>query len=137
MTFEPQADHTWPERFSVRDGYLYGVPIGILRLDTIEPLIPGDVGNASTFSCPVTYEVVPGCTIERLIYEADPALEASVIAAAHRLVERGTRFITSNCGFMQRFQPAVADSVGVPTALSSLSQLPSISSMLPRTRRSG
>jgi hypothetical protein len=134
---DPTDSPDWPQRYALRAGSLYGIPIGILRLDTREPLIPGDVGNASTFSCPVTYEIVPGCTIERLIYEGDPTLEEAMIAAAQRLVDRGVRFVTSNCGFMQRFQLPVANAIGVPTLLSSLSQLPLISGLLPLGRAIG
>src|ERR1700688_2964268 len=37
-----------------------GQAIGILMLDCRLPFIPGDVGNASSYSYPVVYKTVPG-----------------------------------------------------------------------------
>jgi len=113
--------------YRTRDGaQAYGHELGILLIDCNQPFVPGDVGNASTWDCPVLYTKVEGCTIERLIHQADPSLEDIIVARARWLEAQGVRAITTNCGFMLRFQRAVARAVKVPVHLSSLLQLPMI-----------
>jgi hypothetical protein len=102
----------------------YGHEIGVLLLDVNQPFVPGDVGNASTWDHPVLYRTVPGCDIDRLIRQGDPALEEAVVETAKDLEAQGVRGITSNCGFMLRHQDAVARAVRVPVFLSSLLQVP-------------
>lgn len=63
--------------------------------------------------------------MERIVH-GDPALEPAYISAAQRLVERGAVAITATCGFSIRHQPAVAASVNVPVAMSSLLLLPAL-----------
>ena len=41
---------------------IYGVPIGVLSLDSSFAKPPGHIKNASTFDFPVTYKVVVGAT---------------------------------------------------------------------------
>ena len=110
--------------YAVRDAPFYGAPIGILLIDSSEPFVQGDVGNASTFGFPVRYERVPGCTIERLVVRHDRSLVDAVIASARKLVNDGARAIASNCGFMLRMQEPVAEALDVPVLLSGLLQLP-------------
>ena len=104
----------------------YGESIGILILDATYPCIPGNVGNASTFSFPVRYKVVKGASIERLIKVKDMTLLSSFIDAAVELQEEGVKAITGACGFMALFQREVSDAVDVPVFLSSLLQIPFI-----------
>jgi len=104
----------------------YGESIGILILDATYPCIPGNVGNASTFSFPVRYKVVKGASIERLIKLKDMTLLSSFIDAAVELQEEGVKAITGACGFMALFQREVSDAVDVPVFLSSLLQIPFI-----------
>jgi len=108
----------------------YGHDIGILLVDCRTPFIPGDVGNASTYGYPVLYRTMPGVTLDRLINQADLSLSRQVIEAAQWLEASGVCAITSDCGYMQHFQEAVAAAVKVPVMLSSLLQLPFIASML-------
>ncbi|MER9191433.1 hypothetical protein [Mesorhizobium australicum] len=75
--------------------------------------------NPDTFNFPVISETVPGAWSENVV-RGDPALEPAYMAAARRLVERGAVAISSNCGFSVRHQAAVAASVSVPVAMSSL-----------------
>lgn len=107
----------------------YGTTIGILLLNTRMPFIPGDVGNASTYKFPVLYRVVGDLLLTRLL-EGDPALAEPIIREAQVLEQSGVSAITSDCGYMLRFQKQVADCVKVPVFLSSWLQIPFISSVI-------
>lgn len=126
------------ELYEVRLGAeSYGHEIGILLVDCFTPFIPGDVGNASTYSYPVLYNTVQGCSLERLINLGDESLVETVVEAAKYLEQRGVKGITSDCGFMIRFQDAVAKAVKIPVFLSSMTQLPMIGSTLGWSRSVG
>ncbi|MBF0529518.1 MAG: aspartate/glutamate racemase family protein [Deltaproteobacteria bacterium] len=110
-----------------------GEAIGILLLDAVLPLPPGDVANATTYPFPVRYSVVKAASIERLIYKRDPELLQPFIDAGWDLVRAGVKAITSDCGFMALFQEEMAEALPVPVFLSSLLQIPFIH----RTLRKG
>lgn len=107
----------------------YGEAIGILLLDTYTPFIPGDVGNATTYSFPVRFQKVPGFTVERAI-QKDPTAFDSLLAAATELESQGVRAITGDCGYMVIHQQKLKKHVGVPVFLSSLLQVPFITSII-------
>lgn len=112
-------------QYRVRPGAdRYGFAIGILLVDCKTPFIPGDVGNASTYSYPVLYETVRGVTLDRLINQGDESLVDSIIETARRLQDMGVRAISSDCGYMVRYQEKVAAALDIPVILSSLVQLP-------------
>jgi Asp/Glu/hydantoin racemase len=115
----------------------YGHEIGVLLLDVAQPFVPGDVGNAGTWDYPVLYRTVPGCDIDRLIHRGDPELIHAIRDTARELEAHGVRGITSNCGFMLRFQDQVAAAVSVPVFLSSLLQLPLMLAAFARRRPVG
>lgn len=98
--------------------------LGILLLDTAFPRIPGDVGNPLSYPFPVRIHVVPGATVERVVFQADPSLQEDFIAAAQELASQGVAAITSSCGYLSPIQEAVARAVDVPVFLSSLAQVP-------------
>ncbi|MBN9046780.1 MAG: aspartate/glutamate racemase family protein [Rhizobiales bacterium] len=102
----------------------YGEQIGILILDAAYPCVPGNVGNASTYTFPVRYQEVRGASIDRLLNRRDPALREAFVEAALDLQARGVKAITGACGFMAYFQKEVAEAVGIPVFLSSLMQIP-------------
>lgn len=114
---------------------IYGAPVGIMQLERdrvpgIRPYIPGSVGNASTWSVPVLYKTVPN---PHTAAEMTPA----VIQTATALVDQGAQLITSNCGYMIRYQEAVRTAVHVPVLLSSLLLAPFLQRMLPRKEALG
>lgn len=124
--------------YQVRPGAdRYGFAIGILLVDCSTPFIPGDVGNASTYRYPVLYETVPGVTLERLINQGDESLVDSIIAVAQKMERLGVRAITSDCGYMVRYQEKVASAVNIPVILSSLVQLPLLERTIGATRKVG
>lgn len=102
----------------------YGETVGILVVDARYPCVPGNVSNATTFPFPVRYELVEGCSIDKLINHRDPALADAFIDAARKLESRGVRSIAGACGFMALFQEEVSAAVEVPVFLSSLMQIP-------------
>lgn len=125
-------------QYEVRPGAeSYGHEVGVLLVDCFTPFIPGDVGNASTFSYPVLYHTIKGCSLERLINQGDESLIESVVDAAKYLEKRGVKGITSDCGFMIRFQDIVAKQVNIPVFLSSMIQLPMIATTLGHSRSVG
>ena len=76
--------------YEAKEGqYSAGEAIGILLLDALLPLPPGDVANATTFSFPVRYKVVKAASIDRLIYERAPVLLERFIDAGWELVREG------------------------------------------------
>ncbi len=115
----------------------YGHDIGVLLIDCRTPFIPGDVGNASSYSYPVLYRTVPDVTLDRLIEQGDLSLTGKVIETAQALQAAGVTAIASDCGYMMHFQEQVAAAVSIPVMLSSLLQLPFISSLLGPDRAVG
>lgn len=107
----------------------YGESIGIVLLDTFTPFVPGDVGNASTFSFPVRYQTVKNLTIPE-IFKQNLSFYEAFKTAAQDLVNEGVRAITGDCGFMICFQRKLAAEMNVPVFTSSLLQLPFMQSII-------
>ena len=107
--------------------YVYGPTVGILQLPANIPMLPGDMGNPTTFDFPVLYELIE--EIDPFWVLADkphPVVMTKVIAACKRLTMQGVTTIIGNCGFFANYQPEVAESldVGVQFFNGSLMQLP-------------
>ena len=119
-----------------RDAEAYGYCIGILLLDYRGAFVPGDVGNATSYGYPVLYKTVPGATTSRVL-NADPELEKAVIETAQELERQGVKGISSDCGFFINYQDVVTSVVKVPVFLSSLLQLPFVSSFIGDDRSVG
>ena len=115
----------------------HGIPVGILILNACYPCIPGNVGNATSFSFPVRYKEVSEASIHGLINQRDPALIQPFVEAARELEAEGVRTITGACGFMALFQREIAEAVQIPVCMSSLLQLPFIRQILPRNQKIG
>ena len=103
--------------------------LGIMLLDTQFPRIPGDVGHPDSYPFPIRTLTIPGATVQRAVYEADPALLELFIEGARRLESERVCAITSSCGFLSPFQEKVAGAVNVPVFLSSLMQVPCVHAM--------
>jgi aspartate/glutamate racemase len=109
----------------------FGFSVGILMLDTQFPRIPGDMGNAATFDFPVLYHRVPGASPDRVVRHGQQALLPSFIEGARALEREGVRAVTTNCGFLAKFQTEVAAAVSIPVFTSSLMLVPLVHRMLP------
>jgi hypothetical protein len=110
--------------------YTGGEAIGILTLESSPvAFIPGDVNNASTYPFPIRYQHVKGFSVQKAIGK-DPSIFGSLLEAAQALQVQGVRAITGGCGFMGIHQSRLAKQMAVPVFLSSLIQIPFISTML-------
>jgi hypothetical protein len=117
---------------------VYGVPLGVLMLESRFPRVPGDVGNASTWPFPVLYRVVAGAgpaKVVRSLKESD--LLDAFVDAAQEVARAGVSVITTNCGFLVLYQQRIQSSVPVPFLSSSLLQVALLDSLLPPGRRVG
>jgi Asp/Glu/hydantoin racemase len=115
----------------------YGFTVGILMLDTRFPRIPGDMGNATTFPFPVRYERVSGAEPDLVVRRGAAGLLPAFVDGARRLEREGVGAITTNCGFLVKFQRELAQSVEVPVFTSSLLLVPLVHRLLPPGRRVG
>jgi aspartate/glutamate racemase len=116
---------------------LYGFSVGILMLDTRFPRIPGDMGNATTFDFPVRYHRVSGASPDRVVRQGQRELLPMFLEGARFLEREGVRAITTNCGFLAKFQPELAAAVSIPVFTSSLMLVPLVQRMLPPGRAVG
>ena len=102
---------------------LYGLPVGILMLDTRFPRPPGDVGNASTWPFPVRYRIVKGAE-SRVVIGDGMKMLGPFTEAARELEADGVKMITTSCGFLAVAQRELQAAVRVPVLTSSLLQVP-------------
>src|SRR5438309_5740147 len=115
----------------------YGFTVGMLMLDTRFPRIPGDMGNAATFPFPVRYQRVTGADPDLVVRRGAAGLLPAFVEGARRLEDEGVGAITTNCGFLVKFQRELASSVAVPVFTSSLLLVPLVHRLLPSGRRVG
>jgi hypothetical protein len=116
---------------------IYGFTVGVLMLDTRFPRIPGDMGNATTFPFPVRYHRVSGATPDLVVRRGAEGLLGNFVDAARFLEREGVGAITTNCGFLVKFQRQMAAAVRVPVFTSSLLLVPLVHRLLAPGRRVG
>ena len=107
--------------------YVYGATVGILQLPANIPMLPGDMGNPTTFNFPVIYELIEDIDPFWVLAEKPhPVVMEKTIEACKRLTMQGVKSIIGNCGFFANYQPEVAASLdpGVQFFPSSLNQVP-------------
>jgi len=122
----------------VRGGFnQYGFTVGILMLDTRFPRIVGDMGNAATFDFPVRYQRVTRADPDLVVRRGAEGLLPAFIDGARALEREGVGAITTNCGFLVKFQRQLAAAVRVPVFTSSLLMVPLVARMLGPGRRVG
>ena len=143
----PVVDVDPAERFRIRQGDLYyektgftdrdvtgwkgraqyGITIGVIQLPANIPMLPGDIGNASTFSFPVLYEVIPDIDPFWVLSDKPhPEVLKKTIIAAHRLEMQGCRAVIGNCGFFANYQPGVSQAITIPFYNGALMQVPMV-----------
>jgi Asp/Glu/hydantoin racemase len=120
----------------VRGGFnQYGFTVGVLMLDTRFPRIPGDMGNATTFPFPVRYHRVSGAIPDLVVRRGAEGLLPAFVDGARALEREGVGAITTNCGFLVKYQRELAAAVTVPVFTSSLLLVPLVARMLAPGRR--
>jgi Asp/Glu/hydantoin racemase len=122
----------------VRGGFnQYGFTVGILMLDTRFPRIPGEMGNATTYPFPVRYHRVTGANPDLVVRRGAEGLLPNFIDGARALEREGVGAITTNCGFLIKYQRQLAAAVSVPVFTSSLLLVPMVHRMLAPGRKVG
>lgn len=117
-----------------------GVTIGLVQLRAKLPLVPGNMGNATTFDFPLLYrEMLPDdpYKIGSLEPEKETAFIDEIVKAAKWLELQGVRAIMGNCGFFGNYQIVVSEQIDTPFFSSSLIQLPTILQSLPKRKKVG
>ena len=115
-----------------------GVSIGIVRFQANLPMIPGNMGNATTFDFPVVY--VEGRyknAADIMAPEPTKDFTDATVEACQWLELQGVRAITTNCGFYATYQNAVQERINVPFYSSSLVQLPMMVTSTPKGKKVG
>jgi hypothetical protein len=125
-------------RNRIRKRTYYGVPIGILMLDSAFERFNGDIGNARTWPFPVQYKIVHGAVPNKVVDTLNNRdLFGRFAEAADALIAEGVDGITTTCGFLALYQEKLAAHCSVPVATSALLQVPMVARMLPKGRRVG
>jgi hypothetical protein len=106
----------------------------MLDTDFARPV--GDVGNRASWPFPVLYHRVPGAAARRVV-DGDPALLDAFVTGAETLVAQGAAALITSCGFLARFQRALAARIAVPLMTSSLLLLPTLAASLPPGQHCG
>ena len=116
---------------------IYGVPIGVLCLESYFAKPPGHVKHAQTFDFPVAYKVIEGATTKKIVDAPGSDLIGPFVEAARELEREGVKAITGSCGFLALYQRELADAVDVPVFISSLIQIPLVKCMLKSDQKVG
>jgi hypothetical protein len=111
--------------------------LGILALATSFPRIPGDVGSPATFPFPVRIATIDGASVDAIVHRPCEALLPAFIAAGHALAAEGCAGVVTTCGFLARWQTALADALPVPVMTSAVLQVPLVARTLPCGQRVG
>jgi len=154
----PVVDVDPSERFRIRQGdlyyekrgftdrdvtgwkgrYQYGVTVGIIQLPANIPMLPGDMGNPTTFPFPVLYEVIPDIDPFWVLSDKPhPEVLKRTIIAAHRLEMQGCRAVIGNCGFFANYQPEVAQAITIPFYNGALMQVPMVLTAVGNNKKVG
>jgi len=117
---------------------IYGATIGILQLPANIPMIPGDMGNASTFDFPVIYEELVGVDPFWILADKPhPIALQKMIEASKKLEMQGARAIIGNCGFFGNYQDQVAEAIDVPFFSGALMQVPMLLNTIGKDKKVG
>ena len=121
----------------------YGEAIGIAIFDGLRyAMIPGDVGNASTYDFPVRVKVIKGLsdnpyppiTDEQGNYTGEIR---RTITGIKELAGEGVRAVVTCCGFFSLVQDLLTKEVDVPVFTSPLMLVPLISRLIGPNREIG
>ena len=121
----------------VTAGHPYqGYSIGIMKFEgKYYPMLPGDVGNATSYSFPVLIREIPGVSTNPSPPLTDESgdytqIVQKCIDAAQQFERDGVRAIAMCCGFFSLIQPVIAAAVNIPVLTSPIIMIPVIHQML-------
>ena len=104
---------------------VFGLTIGLVQMRVNLPMIPGNMGNATTFDFPMLYREMNAENVFDVM--ANPPTQNftdGIVEAAQWLELQGVKAIMGNCGFFGSYQNAVKARINVPFFSSSLMMLP-------------
>jgi Asp/Glu/hydantoin racemase len=115
-----------------------GVTIGLIQFRANLPMMPGNMGNATTFDFPILYRELNADSIFDIMAEQPTEnFTSAAIEAAKWLELQGVRAIMGNCGFFGTYQKAIQAELEVPFFGSSLMLLPMIVQSMPPSKKVG
>jgi hypothetical protein len=122
----------WPGR------NVSGVTIGLIQFRANLAMMPGNMGNATTFDFPMLYREMNADNV--LDVMSDPPSQnflEGALEAARWLELQGVRAIMGNCGFWGNYQKVVKEKINTPFFSSSLIQLPQMVASMPGNKKIG
>jgi len=122
----------------------YGEAIGIALLDQLNfpPLIPGNVGNASTYNFPVRLKIIKGVHDNPYPPVRDkngnytPEVKKT-IDTVKGLEADGVHAVVMCCGFFSIIQEILSEEVNIPVFSSPLLLVPLISKLIGKNKKVG
>jgi Asp/Glu/hydantoin racemase len=115
-----------------------GVTIGLIQFRANLPMMPGNMGNATTFDFPMMYREMNADSIfDIMAEEPTENFTSAAIEAGKWLELQGVRAIMGNCGFFGTYQKAIQAELNVPFFGSSLMMLPMMVQSMPPGKKVG
>ena len=117
---------------------VFGITIGLVQMRVNLPMIPGNMGNASTFDFPMLYREMNADNVFDVMANPPSQNFADGIVEASQWLElQGVRAIMGNCGFFGSYQNVVRERINVPFFSSSLMMLPMMVQSMPGNKKVG
>jgi aspartate/glutamate racemase len=117
---------------------VFGVTIGLVQMHVNLAMIPGNMGNATTFDFPILYRRMNANNVVDVM--ANPPTQNftdAIVEAAQWLELQGVKAIMGNCGFFGSYQNEVKARINVPFFSSSLMMLPMMLHSMPGKKKVG
>lgn len=104
--------------------------LGLIKLDTLFPRLPGDLGLPSSWGPHVQEVVVQGALPNEIVKQQEPFAQSKFAPAfgqaVQGLAQKGAKAITTSCGFLVLWQKELQALTHVPVVTSSLCLLPKV-----------
>jgi len=115
-----------------------GVTIGLVQIRANLPMMPGNMGNATTFDFPMLYrEMNVDNAMDVMKPERTQNFTDGIVEAAKWLELQGVSAIVANCGFFGHYQKVVQERIDTPFFSSSLMMMPMLVQSMPRNKKVG
>ena len=117
---------------------VFGVTIGLVQMHVNLAMIPGNMGNATTFDFPILYrQMVADNVMDVMAEEPTQNFADGIVEAAQWLELQGVDAIMGNCGFFGGYQNMVKERINLPIYSSSLMMLPMMVHSMPGRKKVG